>query len=107
MSTVPEGTQALPEEATSLQPHFLSVRDNFFWISGWGLASSRHFLPRSLYLASAKGKGSRARKRGWSKQASTKTLQVKRGKQGGGSDPFSQVSLDALMGAWEGELSAP
>lgn len=51
---------SLLEEVTSFKAHFLSVRDNFFfWIPGWGQATLRHFLPWSLYLASAKGKGSR------------------------------------------------
>lgn len=51
---------SLLEEVTSFKAHFLSVRDNFFfWIPGWGQATLRHFLPRSLYLASAKGKGNR------------------------------------------------
>lgn len=46
-------------------PFFLPIRDNFLWILGWGQAPSRHFLPRSLYLAPAKGKGSRQGGWGW------------------------------------------
>lgn len=55
----------LPEGGTDPVKRLLlsgpfSVRDDFFFgISGWGQAPLRHFLPGSLYLASAKGKGSR------------------------------------------------